>query len=989
MSEHERRESPTTSPATADFTAGQEINNHAADGSSASAEKTDALAADLGGRYELRRLLGRGGMGCVYLARDRTLGRDVALKMPRFEAGRPELIERFYREARSAAALNHPGICPIFDVNEHNGTPYLTMAFVEGPTLAEMLRERGPLPSEEAARIVREVAQAMHEAHRAGVVHRDLKPGNVMLDRAGRAVVMDFGLARQFDIAPEQCVTRFGMVLGTPAYMAPEQTGGDPATVGPAADIWALGVILYELLTGQRPFTGASLGQLFARIAADEPLPPSVLRPTLPPALDAVVRTALAKDPSRRYTSMAAFADALESAALAMTPTDLAPADTPPTASAPRRRPTTPALLIGAGLVLVALVVLGVVFYVQTDYGTVEVRLSDPNAKVDVRVDGDVITLEEPGQTTTVRPGRHKLIVSSPDFETVTEEFTLRRGTRRILTVTLRRKEPPVPIAQEKLPTVVKTPEGKLPAVVKTPEGKLPVVVKTPEGKLPPVETKKFQQPKAVSPEDRARVAVLIQKLMRVARTTNDGEEMIRLANQALALDPASADAYAWRGTGYGNVKQRDKALKDCATAIRLDPRCVLAYLTRSYVYDEDTENYPAIADATIVIRLAPTEVMGYVNRSFSYMRIGEDHQTIHDCKQALKLDETEPLAWGNLALAYAHLGKYREALEAIGRGIEIAPGRADFYSWRASIALNFGDRDQARKDLAKLATMKDDPLAQKIVRDGPNRLAAPPTRPAPAKLTAAQAENVRTWLQQAKVAFDRGEYPAIITAATKVLALDPYNVPALELRAAAYSPLRQFDEALRDAEAAIRLSPDASLAYATRGKIRLEKGRLEPAIADLTIAIQQSPTRAEWHNDRAVCYLRRGNLDQALADVDAAIVWNDTFGLAYANRSHINMLLGHYKDALKDADKAIRCQPKNASFYWSRARLHNHFRDLAKAAADQKQAIALDASYTGRELSRLPEPVVPAVPVAEPGPAVTAPPDNRDVPPDRRSIDR
>src|SRR5579884_2001207 len=214
------------------------------------------------GRYRVVRMLGSGGMATVYLAHDTELDRPVALKVPHLDPRHgPELLERFQREARAAALLRHPNICPVFDVGRADGVPYLTMAYIEGRTLAEAAddyRRRGPGA---VAALVRTLALALEEAHGHGVIHRDLKPSNVMITPRGEPVIMDFGLARRAD-RDDARLTAVGYALGTPAYMPPEQVSGDVDAMGPAADVYSLGVILYELLTGQLPFTGSATAVL-------------------------------------------------------------------------------------------------------------------------------------------------------------------------------------------------------------------------------------------------------------------------------------------------------------------------------------------------------------------------------------------------------------------------------------------------------------------------------------------------------------------------------------------------------------------------------------------------------------------------------------------------------------------------------------------------------------------------------------------------------
>ena len=252
------------------------------------------------GRYHIERKLGGGGMGSVYLARDRELDRLVALKVPRFTGDTPPSLERFRREARAAATLDHPNICAVYDVGEVAGVQYLTMAYVEGHPLSDLLQAGSPLPERPAADLIRKLALALDEAHRHGVVHRDLKPANVMINRRHEPVITDFGLARR-DRPGEAQLTHSGTILGTPAYMSPEQVEGDPDRIGPAADVYSLGVMFYELLTGRRPFQG-SVASIFSQILRDPPRPPGELQAGLDPRLEAICLKCMSKAPTDRGT---------------------------------------------------------------------------------------------------------------------------------------------------------------------------------------------------------------------------------------------------------------------------------------------------------------------------------------------------------------------------------------------------------------------------------------------------------------------------------------------------------------------------------------------------------------------------------------------------------------------------------------------------------------------------------------------------------------
>ncbi|MHB1424261.1 MAG: protein kinase domain-containing protein [Gemmataceae bacterium] len=262
------------------------------------------------GRYQLLKLLGKGGMGAVYLAHDTQLDRRIALKIPLFRADEgSQLRERFYREGRSAATLHHANVCPVYDVGEMDGVPYMTMAYIEGKSLAAWVHAK-PLTPRQSAALVRKLALALEEAHRKGVIHRDLKPANIMIDKRGEPVIMDFGLARR-ERAGDARLTQKGEVMGTPAYMPPEQVSGNPEAIGLACDIYSLGIILYELVAGQLPFSGEPMAML-SKVLLEEPPPPSKLRPELDAALETICLKAMAKKVEDRYASMAEFAAALQ-----------------------------------------------------------------------------------------------------------------------------------------------------------------------------------------------------------------------------------------------------------------------------------------------------------------------------------------------------------------------------------------------------------------------------------------------------------------------------------------------------------------------------------------------------------------------------------------------------------------------------------------------------------------------------------------------------
>ncbi|OYW18103.1 MAG: hypothetical protein B7Z55_11280, partial [Planctomycetales bacterium 12-60-4] len=274
------------------------------------------------GRYIVLQQLGEGAMGSVYLAEDTHLGRKVALKIPKFsDADREDILSRFYREARAAAMLHSRHICPVFDVGELEGRHFISMAYIEGRTLQELAKSKKPRSDKSTAILIRKIALALADAHEQGIIHRDLKPANIMIDISGEPVVMDFGLARRINFREVQ-VTQFGDLLGTPGYMSPEQIDGDSDKLGPATDIYSLGIILYEMITGQHAFQGGLLSVL-KKVATEDPQKPSEVRADVHPQLEAICLKMIAKRPEDRYASMQEVARDLGAFAKSLSVADL------------------------------------------------------------------------------------------------------------------------------------------------------------------------------------------------------------------------------------------------------------------------------------------------------------------------------------------------------------------------------------------------------------------------------------------------------------------------------------------------------------------------------------------------------------------------------------------------------------------------------------------------------------------------------------------
>src|SRR3954453_12977561 len=289
----------------------------------------------LADRYEVEELVGAGGMSSVYRAHDRLLDRKVALKVMHQHCGEdPEHVERFRREARSVAALSHPNVVTVIDRGEQDGRQFIVFEYIDGENLKQLIERRGAAPVKTALELAKQIGLALSFAHQQGLIHRDVKPQNVLLNGDGTAKVTDFGIARSLDV--QHGMTQTGTVLGTSDYIAPEQAQGQ--RVDEQTDIYSLGVVLYELLTSEVPFPGENFVAVAMRHINEEPPSIREKRPDVSPRLEAAIHRAMAKDAAARFATMADFCHELELCLAEAQGTQVLPAAQPRRAASSRRR---------------------------------------------------------------------------------------------------------------------------------------------------------------------------------------------------------------------------------------------------------------------------------------------------------------------------------------------------------------------------------------------------------------------------------------------------------------------------------------------------------------------------------------------------------------------------------------------------------------------------------------------------------------------------
>ncbi len=600
-----------------------------------------SLRAALAGLYELEDELGAGGMAVVYAARDLRHRRDVAIKVLRPELAAALGAQRFLREIETSAGLRHPGIVPLFDSGDADGILYYVMPLVEGETLRARLEREGRLPVEDALRIASEVADALAYAHGRSIVHRDVKPENILLED-GRAVVTDFGIARCLDGVGTSGLTVAGLAVGTPAYMSPEQVAGESQLDG-RADLYGLACVLYEMLTGRPPFAGASLARLHVQHLAETPPPVNVLRPAVPAAVAAAIDRALAKAPGDRFASTTAFARAL--AMPAPVPVDR------------RSVAVLPFLSLS----------------------------SDPENEYFA----DGITEDVIAQLSKIRALKVVSRTSVMPFRTREQglpEIASRLDVATLLDGSVRRAGSRVRIvaqlvdARTDQPVWADTYDRDLTDIFAIQSEVALCIAEALEAELSPDERSRID---GRPPTDPRAYQLLLQGRHHYIRFTSDAlRRAIEYFEEALELDPDYAPAWSAFAMAHTELAEQgmmppDEAFpraRDAATrAVSLDPELAAAYVTVAHVrmvYDFDWTG--AEEGFRRALELSP----GTADAYDLYGRLCSALTRFEEAIQLLsRAQELDPLAHRNdVATAYLRAGRYEEALELAGRSVEFAP---------------------------------------------------------------------------------------------------------------------------------------------------------------------------------------------------------------------------------------------------------------------------------------------------------------------------
>src|SRR5262245_37034836 len=796
------------------------------------------------GDYELLEEVGRGGQGVVFRARQRSLNRTVALKVISLGQWTSQAhLKRFRREAEAAASLDHPGVVPIYEVGERDGSCYFSMKFVEGGQLDEVVKH-APMSVRQAAELVAKVARTVHYAHEHGILHRDIKPGNILLDKKGEPHLTDFGLARLLET--ESTVTRTLEVLGTPSYMAPEQAAGNNARLTSATDVYGLGAVLYQLLTGHAPFAGGTTYETIKLLLDSEPRPPRQLNPKINRELSTICLKCLEKDPKRRYSSALGLAEDLEHWSK-HEPIQAKPSGPFTHARKWVRRKPVIVALIASLLALAAAIGWNVWesgLITRTPEKSIAVlpfeNLSSEkeNAYFAYGVHDEILTdLARIADLKVI--GRTSVMPYKSGVPRNLREIGRQLGVANLVEGTVRRAGNRVRVnaqlvdARSDRQLWAQTYERELADVFAIQSDIAKAIADELQAKLSPNEVSAIERP-PTSDIAAFNLYAHARNILAIRNARKDLLEATDLLNQAVTQDPSFFQAYCQLAhthdriyfLGYDHTPAR-LAMAEAAieSAFRLHQNAGEAHLARAQnLYRGHLEYDAALAELDVAAKTLPNDSAVFELKGYIQRRQGKQEEAVRSLERAIELDPRNTFTLQQIGLSYHHLRRYAEEKSVLDRALAVETNDVDSKVARAFVDFHWkADTRQLHQTLDSIRAAN--PAATQSIADGLLICALAERDPVAAKNAVIAAGSNPPFTDEA-VNFSRPFVEGVIATMTKdenmarlaftaaraqqekIIQAQPDYGPPLCVLGLIDGALGQKDVALREVRQAVALLP-------------------------------------------------------------------------------------------------------------------------------------------------------------------------------------
>jgi serine/threonine protein kinase/Tfp pilus assembly protein PilF len=899
------------------------------------------------GKYQIEKKLGQGGMGVVYLALDTESSQKVALKIMLLKGDMA--IERFNREAKAASKLQHSNIIRVYEVGKIDKYHYLTMDYVNGPSLEQVANKNNKeLSQDRIAEIIRDIALALHYAHSQGIVHRDIKPSNILLDSAGNAYLTDFGLAKE-TTESERSLTVTGTIMGTPDYMSPEQAKGDKHKINRRSDVFSLGSTLYFTLTGVSPFKGKELYQTLIQVVNKDPIAPRKLVQATHPDLEAVCLKCLEKKQEDRYQTAEDMAIDLDK--YLKNERVSAKAGGSLAVIYKKNKTVVTAAVVSAAVLIIIGIIMMINSSVKTSQAISDYHLKGRNSFEREKYE-EARDLYK--KILALLPGDAK----AKDMLHKCDTAIKKRGEQANLTqkteADVKEKER---LAQEIRNKAKEVLGGAL--LASTPDDKIRIAsdaVKI-DGSFGDAyqvmgyaykEKRNYKRAvdcftKAIenSPDlessyyERGYITAFIDK--KAAEAVADMEKVVKInpnshmawfAKAVIAFTEANYDktidcfaralrekinyAEAYYALGYVYQEKDDScnAIEKYLEAVKYKSDFVEAYLALARAYSKGMDWDNAVTNYSRVITFIPDHIEAHLLRGDAYYNKKEPEKAIQDYSRAIELAPNNEEGYKKRVRAYLDKGDVESVLGDFNRLIEINPGSRDVYLLRGGIYCERNEFDRAIADFNKALELKSDD-AEVYCKLG-------------------DAYRGKRNLAQA------------VESYRKAISVDANCFNAYAARGGIYYEQKEFDSAINDFDNALNLKKEAEI-YFMRGNVHLRKKDREKAMSDYNSAIAQDPTHTLAYLNRANIFYEKDDLNNAYADYSKVVELNPECIAAHLKLGNIFYKRGNMNGAIKYFNSVIRLKPDSVEGYLNRGYAYAKMGNRDQAIFNFGMALRLD----------------------------------------------